>query len=116
MASDNGTAPGTAAGPNPTRVGQVVDAHQHFWDLAAHEQPFLNLPGNEPLLRNFGLADLRPLASLKDGAQFDITGRGYPADRRARQRLLEWLGTGLVERDGDNRRGVDDHRGRPLSS
>ncbi len=63
MASDNGTAPGTAAGPNPTRVGQVVDAHQHFWDLAAHEQPFLNLPGNDPLLRNFGLADLRPLAA-----------------------------------------------------
>ncbi|MHB1430651.1 MAG: amidohydrolase family protein [Streptosporangiaceae bacterium] len=63
MASDNGTAPGTAAGPDPARVGQIVDAHQHFWDLAAHEQPFLNLPGNEPLLRNFGLADLRPLAA-----------------------------------------------------
>ncbi|MHB1592744.1 MAG: amidohydrolase family protein [Streptosporangiaceae bacterium] len=63
MASDNGTAPGTAAGPDVTRVTQIVDAHQHFWDLAAHEQPFLNLPGNEPLLRNFGLADLRPLAA-----------------------------------------------------
>ncbi len=42
---------------------ELIDAHHHVWDLAAHEQPFLRLPGNEPLLRNFGEADLLPLAA-----------------------------------------------------
>jgi L-fuconolactonase len=37
----------------------LVDAHQHLWDLAAHYQPWLALPGNEPLLRNFSESDLR---------------------------------------------------------
>ena len=41
----------------------VVDAHQHVWDLAAHAQPWLELPGHEPLLRNYSEADLRPLAA-----------------------------------------------------
>jgi len=41
----------------------MIDAHQHVWDLAAHAQPYLELPGNEPLLRNFAEADLRPLAA-----------------------------------------------------
>jgi L-fuconolactonase len=41
----------------------IVDSHQHFWDLAAHDQPWLRLPGNEPLLRNFSEDDLRPLAA-----------------------------------------------------
>jgi L-fuconolactonase len=40
----------------------IVDSHQHFWDLAEFDQPWLRLPGNEPLLRNFSEADLRPLA------------------------------------------------------
>jgi len=40
----------------------IVDAHQHVWDLTARPQPWLELPGNEPLLRNFAEADLRPLA------------------------------------------------------
>ncbi len=44
-------------------VPGVVDAHQHFWDLAAHAQPWLELPGHEPLLRNYSEADLRPLAA-----------------------------------------------------
>jgi L-fuconolactonase len=43
-------------------LGGIVDSHQHFWDLAAHDQPWLRLPGNEPLLRNYSEADLRPLA------------------------------------------------------
>jgi L-fuconolactonase len=42
---------------------ELIDAHHHVWNLAAHEQPFLRLPGNEPLLRDFGEADLLPLAS-----------------------------------------------------
>jgi L-fuconolactonase len=41
----------------------VVDTHQHVWDLAAHAQPWLELPGHEPLLRNFSEADLRPQAA-----------------------------------------------------
>jgi L-fuconolactonase len=41
----------------------MVDAHHHVWDLAARAQPWLELPGNEALLRNFSEADLRPLAS-----------------------------------------------------
>ncbi|MDR2985122.1 MAG: amidohydrolase family protein [Nocardiopsaceae bacterium] len=44
-------------------AGGVVDAHQHIWDLCAHAQPWLELPGHEPLLRNFSEADLRPLAA-----------------------------------------------------
>jgi predicted TIM-barrel fold metal-dependent hydrolase len=41
----------------------TVDAHHHVWDLAARAQPRLELPGHEPLLRNYSEADLRPLAS-----------------------------------------------------
>jgi L-fuconolactonase len=48
-------------GGSSDRAG-TVDAHQHFWDLAAHAQPWLELPGHEPLLRNFSEVDLRPLA------------------------------------------------------
>ena len=40
----------------------IVDAHQHVWDLTVRPQPWLALPGNEPLLRNYGAADLLPLA------------------------------------------------------
>ncbi|HEX9063793.1 MAG TPA: amidohydrolase family protein [Streptosporangiaceae bacterium] len=40
----------------------IVDAHQHVWDLGARRQPWLELPGHEPLLRNYSEADLLPLA------------------------------------------------------
>jgi L-fuconolactonase len=55
------SARGRAPEPGRPPAG-TVDAHQHFWDLAAHAQPWLELPGHEPLLRNFAEADLRPLA------------------------------------------------------
>lgn len=45
------------------RASGLVDAHQHVWDLASHDQPWLRLPGNEPLLRDFTEAELRPLAA-----------------------------------------------------
>ena len=48
--------------PAVTAEHGIVDAHQHVWDLAAHAQPWLELPGHESLLRNFSEADLRPLA------------------------------------------------------
>ncbi len=47
----------------PLGSAGIVDAHQHVWDIAAHDQPWLRLPGNEPLLRDYGEADLRPLAA-----------------------------------------------------
>jgi len=50
------------AQPRWQAVAGIVDAHQHVWHLAARPQPWLELPGNEPLLRNFSEADLRPLA------------------------------------------------------
>jgi L-fucono-1,5-lactonase len=45
-----------------TRLG-IVDAHQHVWDLSAHRQPWLELPGHESLLRDYSEADLQPLAA-----------------------------------------------------
>jgi L-fucono-1,5-lactonase len=51
----------TGAGPGAAGTA-VVDAHHHVWDLAAHEQPWLRLPGNERLLRNFTEAEMRPQA------------------------------------------------------
>lgn len=44
----------------------LVDSHQHFWDLSVRDQPWLRRPGNEPLLRKFSEADLRPLAAAAD--------------------------------------------------
>jgi L-fuconolactonase len=41
----------------------LIDAHHHVWELAAHEQPWLQLPGNEALLRDYSEADMRPLAT-----------------------------------------------------
>src|SRR5277367_4652139 len=41
----------------------LVDAHHHLWNLAAHRQPWLELPGHEPLLRDFSEADLAPAAA-----------------------------------------------------
>lgn len=46
----------------PSVPSGLVDSHQHVWDLSAHDQPFLRQPGNEPLLRDFTEAELRPLA------------------------------------------------------
>ena len=53
----------TARADETGAAGAVVDAHQHVWDLAAHAQPWLELPGHEPLRRNFSEADLSPLAA-----------------------------------------------------
>ena len=50
------------AGSPATPFG-VVDAHVHLWELAARPQPWLELPGHEPLLRDYRAADLAPLAA-----------------------------------------------------
>ncbi|HEX9031600.1 MAG TPA: amidohydrolase family protein, partial [Streptosporangiaceae bacterium] len=50
-------------GTDPLDEAGIVDAHHHVWELSAHDQPWLALPGNEPLLRDYREADLRPLAA-----------------------------------------------------
>jgi L-fucono-1,5-lactonase len=56
-------APGTDRRPTGA---PVIDSHQHFWDLSAHDQPWLaSDPVLAPLLRNFALADLAPLAAAE---------------------------------------------------
>ena len=58
------TAAGTPAPDSPAAGAPVIDSHQHFWDLSAHHQPWLaSDPVLAPLLRNFTLADLAPLAA-----------------------------------------------------
>ena len=58
------TTPGAPAAAGPATGAPVIDAHQHFWDLSAHDQPWLRSdPALAPLLRNFSLADLAPLAA-----------------------------------------------------
>ena len=60
------TAAGAPAPDSPAAGAQVIDAHQHFWDLSAHDQPWLaSDPALAPLLRNFTLADLAPLAAAE---------------------------------------------------
>jgi L-fuconolactonase len=53
---------GPGASPPGPPKGNVVDAHQHLWDLSVRPQPFLDQPGLEPLRRKFGPADLAAVA------------------------------------------------------
>jgi len=58
------TTPGARAAAGPAAGAPVIDAHQHFWDLSAHDQHWLRGdPALAPLLRNFSPADLAPLAA-----------------------------------------------------
>lgn len=70
-----GTPPATTAAPgaSPQASGRgaeadsdpapILDAHQHVWDLASRDQPFLaSSPELAPLRRTFAFSDLRPLA------------------------------------------------------
>jgi L-fuconolactonase len=58
------TTPGAPAAVDAAAGAPVIDAHQHFWDVSAHDQPWLRSdPGLAPLLRNFAPADLAPLAA-----------------------------------------------------
>jgi L-fuconolactonase len=46
--------------------GAVVDAHQHFWDISAHAQPWLaSHDDHAPLRPNFAPTDLAPLAAAE---------------------------------------------------
>ena len=58
------TTPGAPVAARAASGAPAIDAHQHFWDLSAHDQPWLRSdPGLAPLLRNFTPADLVPLAA-----------------------------------------------------
>ena len=46
-----------------TAPAGIIDAHQHVWKLSARPQPWLELPGHEPLRRDYSEADLKPLAA-----------------------------------------------------
>ena len=60
------TAAGAPAPDIPAAGAAVIDSHQHFWDLSAHDQPWLaSDPVLAPLMRNFALADLAPLAAAE---------------------------------------------------
>jgi L-fuconolactonase len=41
----------------------IVDAHQHFWDPARADYPWMDAPELTPIRRAFGPADLAPLLS-----------------------------------------------------
>jgi L-fucono-1,5-lactonase len=60
------TGAGAPASRGAAAGGPVIDAHQHVWDLSAHDQPWLaSDPALAPLLRNFTLAELAPLAAAE---------------------------------------------------
>jgi L-fuconolactonase len=60
------TAASAPAPGSPGAGAPVIDSHQHVWDLTAHDQPWLaSAPALAPLLRNFTLADLAPLAAAE---------------------------------------------------
>jgi L-fuconolactonase len=51
------------ADDGPSRL-PITDAHQHFWDLSVHAQPFLySAEELAPLRRDFAVDDLAPLAA-----------------------------------------------------
>jgi L-fuconolactonase len=67
---------------------EILDSHQHFWNLADYDQPWLRRPGNEPLLRDFSEDDLRPMAAAA-GVRATVVvqtviGPGETADLLAR--------------------------------
>ncbi len=42
-------------------MSEVIDAHQHFWDLKVFPQEWLGVPAHRPIRRNFLPKDLAPL-------------------------------------------------------
>jgi L-fuconolactonase len=60
------TASGAPGAAGAAAGAPVIDAHQHFWDVSAHDQPWLRSdPELAPLLRKFTPADLAPLAAAE---------------------------------------------------
>jgi L-fuconolactonase len=90
----------TAAGaPAPDRRpagALVIDSHQHFWDLSAHDQPWLaSDPVLAPLLRNFTLADLAPLVAA-EGVTASVVVQTVTEPGETPELLALAAGPGLV--------------------
>jgi L-fucono-1,5-lactonase len=90
----------TAAGapaPDLRAAGApVIDSHQHFWDLSAHDQPWLaSDPVLAPLLRNYTLADLAPLAAA-EGVTASVVVQSVHESWETPELLALAAGPGLV--------------------
>ena len=90
------TTPGAPAAAGAPPGAPVIDAHQHFWDLSAHDQPWLRSdPGLAPLLRNFTPADLAPLAAA-DGVTATVVVQTVTESGETPELLALAAGAGLV--------------------
>ncbi|HEV3069784.1 MAG TPA: amidohydrolase family protein, partial [Streptosporangiaceae bacterium] len=80
----------------PAAGAPVIDSHQHFWDLSAHDQPWLaSDPVLAPLLRNFALADLAPLAAAA-GVTASVVVQTVTESWETPELLVLAAGRGLV--------------------
>jgi L-fuconolactonase len=90
------TAAGAPATDAPAAGAPVIDSHQHFWDLSAHHQPWLvSDPVLAPLLRNFALADLAPLAAA-EGVTASVVVQTVSESWETPELLALAAGPGLV--------------------
>ena len=90
------TSAGAAVPDGPAAGAPVIDSHQHFWDLSAHDQPWLrSAPERAPLLRNFTLADLAPLAAAA-GVTATVVVQTVAESWEAPELLALAAGGGLV--------------------
>jgi L-fuconolactonase len=90
------TTSGAPAADGPAAGAPVIDAHQHFWDLSAHDQPWLRSdPELAPLLRTFTLADLEPLAAA-DGVTATVVVQTVTEPWETPELLALAAGPGLV--------------------
>jgi L-fuconolactonase len=90
------TSAGAPVPDGPAAGAPVIDSHQHFWDLSAHDQPWLrSAPERAPLLRNFTLADLAPLAAAA-GVTATVVVQTVAESWEAPELLALAAGGGLV--------------------
>jgi L-fuconolactonase len=90
------TTAGAPATDRRSAGAPVVDSHQHFWDLSAHDQPWLaSDPALAPLLRNFSLADLAPLAAA-EGVTASVVVQTVTESGETPELLALAAGPGLV--------------------
>jgi L-fucono-1,5-lactonase len=90
------TAAGAPAPGGPAAGAPVIDTHQHFWDLSAHDQPWLESAAElAPLRRNFTLADLAPLAAA-EGVTASVVVQTVTESWETPELLALAAGPGLV--------------------
>jgi len=90
------TAASAPAPDGPAAGAPVIDSHQHFWDISAHHQPWLaSDPVLAPLLRNFALADLAPLAAA-EGVTASVVVQTVAESWETPELLALAAGPGLV--------------------